>query len=89
MKKYLMGIIAIVTAFCLSAFSYESKSSNDLYYWYQQSDHTYVGSSSSPSGNPLGCSAAGENCVKGYLRSSQPPSEPSGDPDEKFSFNSK
>ena len=87
MKKYLTGIIAVILAVGFSAFSNNGKSSDLLFYWYQQSDHTYVGSSATSSGNPLGCSAVGENCVKGYQRSSQPPSEPTGTPDAKFSFN--
>ena len=87
MKKYLLGIIAVVLAIGFSAFSSENKSAANLFYWYQQSDHAYVGSSTTSTGNPLGCSATGENCVKGYQRSSQPPSEPTGTPTAKFSFN--
>jgi len=87
MKKYLFGCMAIVLVLSLTAFTHSSKAKNDLYYWYRQSDHTFVGSSSSSNDNPLGCYGVGETCIKGYLRSSQPSSEPSVAPDAKYAFN--
>jgi hypothetical protein len=87
MKKILPGLVALVFAIGFSAFTKIEKTNADLYYWYEQAGHTYVGSSTSPGGNPLGCSAIGSNCVKGYLRSSQPASEPTGTPNESFAFN--
>ena len=83
----LPGIFAFVLAVGFSAFKNIEKSSADLYYWYEQTGHTFVGTSTSPNDNPLGCSAIGADCVKGYLRSSQPPSEPMGPADQSFAFN--
>jgi hypothetical protein len=87
MKKYLLGFMAVILAFSISAFTHRAKPTNDLYYWYRQSDHVFVGSSSSANENPLGCYGIGETCIKGYLRSSQPPSEPTEDADKKYAFN--
>jgi hypothetical protein len=87
MKKYLLGFMAVVMALSLTAFTHSSNATNDLYYWYRQSDHVFIGSSSTSNENPLGCYGEGESCIKGYLRTSQPPSEPSVDPDAKYTFN--
>lgn len=87
MKKSFIGVIAIVLGVALSAFTTETKKSTNMYYWFEQTGHTFVGSSASIDGNPLGCDETGGNCVKGYLRSSQPPSEPTTLPNAQFAIN--
>lgn len=87
MKKKFLGILAIVLAVVFSAFNTKDNSSDDLYYWFDQTDHSYVGSSATSSGNPLGCTAVGNDCVKGYQRASQPQTEPTGMPDAQFAIN--
>lgn len=87
MKKKILGFLAIMLAVGFSAFNIKDNTSGDLYYWFDQTDHSYVGSSTTSSGNPLGCTAVGSNCVKGYQRASQPQTEPTGVPDAQFAFN--
>lgn len=86
MKKNLLGLLALVLAVGLSAFT-TIDTSTAQYYWFRQSDHELVGSSAGPDGNPIGCSATGSNCVKGYLLEVEPEEEPTTPPDAQFSFN--
>lgn len=76
MKKNVLGLLAVVAAVSLSAFTTKSSKTSDLYYWFRQSDHELVGNSSSPDDNPLECYATGNTCVKGYLLDEEPEEEP-------------
>jgi hypothetical protein len=84
MKKNFLGMAAIVLGIAFSAFTPKGSTSDDLFYWFEQTNHTYVGSSTSSTNNPLGCSSIGDDCVKGYQRPSQPLTEPTGMADAEF-----
>jgi hypothetical protein len=87
MKKMILPLVAVVLAGSLSAFTLKSSSSDNLFYWFDQTNHEYVGSTSSSTVNPLGCMAIGSDCVKGYQEPSQPLTEPARQPDAQYAQN--
>jgi hypothetical protein len=82
----ILPMLALVLAASLSAFTTKSSTTDNLFYWFDQSDHSFVGTSQSPSINPLGCTAIGSDCVKGYQEPVQPSTEPTRTPDAQYAL---
>jgi hypothetical protein len=78
MKKYLLGIFAVIVAIGLSAYSTHpaTKANTLTTYWFYVSDDSPAGTTSSPTITPLpSCATNGFGCINGY-ESATPLDEP-------------
>ena len=66
MKKYLLGLFALMLIIVATAFTTYSHSNKPAtsYFWYDATTGASLGSGELPSN---GCSAMGSNCARGFL----------------------
>jgi hypothetical protein len=90
MKRILPGLFALLLAVGFSAFTMKPqadlKKSDVVFNWFNSSDNSYL-TSTGNSASPNSCTAAGDNCVKGFQSTQINPVYPGGTPTISYARN--
>lgn len=91
MKKILPGLVALAFAVGFSAFTSKTqpslKNSDVVFNWFNSSDNSYLTSTGSSASPNSACTAAGDNCVKGFQSTQIDPVYPGGTPTISYARN--